>query len=866
MRQQRSQSLRTFVALAATLVVAGGLCASPATAQAFGTIEGQVTQADGGPLSSVLVSVAGTGIATSSGIDGRYTLLRVPAGPQTVLFQRLGYAPAESPVTVTANARTTVDVTLESAPMMLGEIIVEGASRAPERVVEAPAAVSVIPRDEIRDISITGQTPLALANVPGVDIVQSGINDFNVNARGFNSSLNRRILVLQDGRDLAIAFLGSQEWPALALPPGDLARLEMVRGPGSALYGANAFAGVLNLTTPLARDVQGTKITLAGGELSTIRADLRHAGVAAEGRFGYRFNVGYYRSESFTRSRTLFDGTSLQQEYDDTSLDPTVEAVPLSGQTVDATTGAPLGDADEIQNIYGSARFDYYLPGGSIFTADGGAARVENEVFVTGIGRVQVTRALRPWARVAFASENFNLMAWYSGRNSLDAQISLPSSLPLEERSTILHVEGQYNRSFADDRARIILGASARNYMVDTEGTLMAAVNDDRSDQYFAGYGQIEFRPIPEVRIVGAARVDDGDLFETQFSPKGAIVVSPTRNHSVRFTVNRAFQTPNYSEFFLQAPAAAPTSSPFDLEAGLEGYFTAVQASLPAAVLAGLNLDSLPWNFSALTQALALGNGALDVEKVTGFELGYKGTIADRAFVTVDLYWSRLSNFVTDLLPGVNPAFPSYLLTDGGRDVPATLADLDARLASLGLPADHPLRAPIPLLTGGFSQLAPLLATFEGSPAIVVSYANAGKVTERGVEIGASVAVTDEVRVAGTYAFFNFDVDAAATAGGDILLPNTAKHRATGAISYRGRQGLDLRVSARIVDEFQWAAGVFAGTVPASQTVTASAGYAVSPNLRIHVIATNVFDQQRFHLFGGSVIGRRVMGGVTAAF
>ena len=851
MTHQRSQSLRTFVALAVTLVVAGGLGVSPATAQAFGTIEGQVTRSDGGPLSSVLVSVAGTGIATSSGIDGRYTLLRVPAGPQTVLFRRLGYAPAESPATVTANARTTVDVTLESAPMMLGEIIVEGASRAPERVVEAPAAVSVIPRDEIRDISITGQMPLALANVPGVDLVQSGINDFNVNARGFNSSLNRRILVLQDGRDLAIAFLGSQEWAALAFPPGDLGRLEMVRGPGSALYGANAFAGVLNLTTPLARDVQGTKITLAGGELSTIRADLRHAGVAAEGRFGYRFNAGYYRSESFTRSNTP------------------PEAVPLSGQTVDPTTGALQGDADELQNIYGSARFDYYLPGGSIFTADGGAARVENEVFVTGIGRVQVPRALRPWARVAFASENFNFMAWYSGRNSLDPQVSLRSGLPLEERSTILHVEGQYNRSFADDRARIVLGASARNSMVDTEGTLMAALNDDRSDQYFSGYGQIEFRPIPEVRIVGAARVDDGDLFETQFSPKGAIVVSPTRNHSVRFTVNRAFQTPNYSEFFLQVPVAAKTSSPFELEAGLEGYFTAVQASLPAALLAGLNLDPLPWNFSDSTLALALGNGALDVEKVTGFEFGYKGTIADRAFVTVDLYWSRLSNFVTDLLPGVNPAFPSYLLTDGGRDVPATLADLDARLAALGLPADHPLRAPIPLLAGGYSQLlaqaGPLLATMpDGSRAIVVSYANAGKVTERGVEIGASVAVTDEVRVEGTYAFFNFDIDEAAT--GDILLPNTAKHRATGTISYRGRQGLDLRVSARIVDEFQWAAGVFAGTVPARQTVTASAGYAVNPNLRIHVIATNVFDQQRFHLAGGSVIGRRVMGGVTAAF
>ena len=86
---------------------------------------------------------------------------------------------------------------------------------------------------------------MALQSVPGVDVVQSGVNDFNVNARGFNSSLNRRVLVLQDGRDLAIAFLGSQEWNGMTQPLEDLGKVEMVRGPGSALYGANAFSGVV---------------------------------------------------------------------------------------------------------------------------------------------------------------------------------------------------------------------------------------------------------------------------------------------------------------------------------------------------------------------------------------------------------------------------------------------------------------------------------------------------------------------------------------------------------------------------------------------------------------------------------------------
>jgi iron complex outermembrane receptor protein len=432
-------------------------------------------------------------------------------------------------------------------------------------------------------------------------------------------------------------------------------------------------------------------------------------------------------------------------------------------------------------------------------------------------------------------------------------------------------VEGQYNRSFLEDRARVVLGASARNYKVNTETTLMNALNDDRSDKSFAGYAQVEYKIIPAVRLVAAARVDDGDLYETQFSPKGAIVVSPNEDHAFRFTVNRAFQTPNYSEFYLQAPAAAPSALPAQLEGGLEQYFAGVQgAPLPPSVTAGLNLDPLPWNFSAQTQALALGNANLDVEKVTGLELGYKGTISERVFVTVDAYWSRLTNFVTDLLPGVNPAYPRYPLTDD-RDVPAILDSLDQRLAALGLPADHPLRAPIPALAGGYDQLdaqaGPALATLPtGTRAIVVSYANAGEVTERGIELGASVALTDEFRVEGTYAFFDFDVDASQTQAGDQLIPNTPKHRVTGAISYRGHQGFDASVSGRFIDGYSWAAGVFSGFVPSSQTINASAGYAVNNNLRLHVTGTNLLDQQRFHLYGGSVIGRRVLGGVTVVF
>src|SRR4029079_2038274 len=231
----------------------------PAWAQGSGTVKGTVTQAGTGQaLAGVLVSVNGTAVKSATTVRGTYSISNVPAGAQTLTFRWLGYRPTQVQATVTANGTTTVDAKMEQLPIQLSELQVTGASKVPERAVEAPAAFSIVEPRVLQANGILGQIPMALREVPGVDIVQSGMNDFNVNARGFNSTLNRRVLVLQDGRDLAIAFLGAQEWNGLTQPLEDLGKVEMVRCPGSALYGANAFSGVVNITTPTAREVLGT--------------------------------------------------------------------------------------------------------------------------------------------------------------------------------------------------------------------------------------------------------------------------------------------------------------------------------------------------------------------------------------------------------------------------------------------------------------------------------------------------------------------------------------------------------------------------------------------------------------------------------
>jgi outer membrane receptor protein involved in Fe transport len=204
--------------------------------------------------------------------------------------------------------------------------------------------------------------------------------------------------------------------------------------------------------------------------------------------------------------------------------------------------------------------------------------------------------------------------------------------------------------------------------------------------------------------------------------------------------------------------------------------------------------------------------------------------------------------------------------------VPADLAAMDARLASFGLPPTHPLRAPIPQLQLGYAATVagttisgvPALATLpDGTRAIVFSYTNAGRVTERGVELGLGYQITPEIRA--DVSFTGFDFTVKSQQAGDQLLPNTPSKKANLALAYSGPR-FDAEASLRLVDGYSWATGVFQGYVPANEFLNLSAGFRVNNNLRIHGTATNLLDQKRFQMYGGSVIGRRVLGGITANF
>jgi outer membrane receptor protein involved in Fe transport len=252
---------------------------------------------------------------------------------------------------------------------------------------------------------------------------------------------------------------------------------------------------------------------------------------------------------------------------------------------------------------------------------------------------------------------------------------------------------------------------------------------------------------------------------------------------------------------------------------------------------------------------------------VTGYELGYRGELSRRGYFTVDMYLNQKRNFVTALLPGVNPNYP-MLFTANGTNLLKNFDDITALVNSLSIPAANKtaLLASQPALKKGYSGLVNLSSTLpDGSRALVLSYANAGQVEERGLELASGFNLTQSLRVDAAYTRFSFAIKRA-TLTGDQLVPNTPKNKATFALAYTGNGRIDAGLTARFVQSYPWLAGVFSGTIPAAQILNANAGYQVNNNLKAQFIVTNIFDQKRFEIYGGSVNGRRALAGLTTSF
>jgi iron complex outermembrane receptor protein len=178
----------------------------------------------------------------------------------------------------------------------LMDIDVTSVSRRSEPVSGAAAAITVLTGDDIRRSGATN-LPDVLRITAGLQVAQSNGNTWAISARGFNTTTANKLLVLIDGRSIYTPLFSGVFWDVQDVALEDIERIEIIRGPGATLWGANAVNGVINILTRSAKDTQGTLVSLGGGAEQQALATLRQGGTLGEGT-AYRVYGKYFYADA----------------------------------------------------------------------------------------------------------------------------------------------------------------------------------------------------------------------------------------------------------------------------------------------------------------------------------------------------------------------------------------------------------------------------------------------------------------------------------------------------------------------------------------------------------------------------------------
>ena len=745
-----------------------------------GSVTGTVTDSSSTPLPAAQVTLVGAGLGATTNDAGRFQIRDVPAGTYGLEVRRIGHRPRTIPdLVVRAGQETRVDVTLATAVAELAPLVVS-ASRRAEKVTDAPATITRIDAATIENTAGNSFAP-ALKGVPGLDFIQVGVTNIAVNARGFNSAFNNRMLLMEDNRIAVLPENGLPVGAFTTIPKVDLEAIEVLVGPGSALYGPDASNGVITLTTKDPRDYPGTTVEVAGGTRSFYDLQGRHAGVFGEGRFGYKVVAEYQSADDF-ENRNIYA--------------PITPGGPPSPE---------LG-ADFSTNVArGGGALVYYLPSSGRLELNAGLSQ-SNSLGITNVGRNQLVDWKYGEAQLKFSHPNWFAQVYRTQSRSGDtyqlngfaqnrlrfpdlSEDSVKSLSDFPAEGDLTAVEGQNSFTLrALNGARVTWGGQFRHDRVSSnrQWLLDRKTGEDITTDQIGGYAQVEVPVTEWLRVVGAGRYDKHDNYDAQFSPKAGVLVSPTPEQTFRLTFNRAFKSPTV----LQTSFFFPDFQPFvGVFGNPNGY-----------VIRNAGGD------------VARTIDPIEPEINNTWELGYRGVLGEKLLLDVSGYRSRFEHFLSPLVVIAN------FLTPPEAGGPTFAFD-----AATG-----------EQLTGA-----------TGGPQIPLTYFNVGEAKIYGVDAGIRYLATPTVTLSGTLSWQELDtvltnpgdpLEATSfnsptfklTLGADanrVLLPE-----------------LSAGITFRTVDGYEFISGVNNGRVPTFSTFDIRLGYDVPRiNTRINLGVLNLF-------------------------
>ena len=783
---------------------------TPAVAKDTGRIEGQLTRSDGGPLAHVTVSVNGTSAATVTDPEGHFVLKRIPVGTYTLTFTFLKKVATRSDVSVTAGSTTRVDQTVDWDMSLIETVVVYSASRREETIGEAPGAVTRVEAEEIELKSADGQVPKLLEFKPGVEINQVDVYNFNINSRGFNRTFTTRTQVLIDGRDVSSHNFGHQAWVSFSYGLDDIANMEYLRGPSSAIYGANASNGVVNLKTKEPRYDLGGRARLSLGELNTTHVDFRWSGSLGNNWY-LRATGGSRNSESFLVSRAF-----------------SAEYAQLCSPTV--TQGCLLQEVepplDKIRIHFGGLRLDKYLSSGSLLTLEVSTADFKGLAWLSSAGRFMPLDSKQRWGRVGYRSKHWELLG---AVDTADGEaINLNGGFDSPTDTDRYQARVQTNWGFKDEKVQLVAGGAYRDTDTDYIDIATGKRGEIRNGYVFA---QVDWTVSEHLKLLVAASYDDHSVHDSQVSPKAAVVYRINPAHTLRFTYNEGIRTGNALSLFSSFPVAPPLD--------LSGLQTGICD--PAGVDCGL---------SAPVPVIIVGNNDIEHEENVTYEIGYTGIIANKTIITLDVYTTKFDKFFSPFIPQLGTPLGRLNSDFGEWEPPPGNGVPD--------PVRDAVRAAVPCLSN----------QYDGSTVCpVLSLTNLGKVETWGADLGLDHFLAKDWKLFLSYSWWGWEPqEEIAGLVRDLLYdPANPRHKVSAGVGY-SHDRFDAGLQARWVDDFMQNNGLYIGPIESYTIADLNANYVLGNDWQIGANISNVFDNEHYQMFGGSLIGRRALAYVLYEF
>ena len=400
--------------------------------------------------------------------------------------------------------------------------VVVTASRFAQDPLTAPAAVTIISQDDIR-MSTASTVAELLQTVPGLDMMQLTAANPEVSIRGFNQRLSNKVLVLVDGRTVYMDFIGSTLWSALPLTLEDIERIEIIRGPGSAIYGANAFGGVINIITRAPGDVsQQNQVSLSGGTAGLARGSVNLAG--RDDRLAWKTTAGVQQLGRWS------------QDADPSRVD----------------VGSPYGDHPySVQSATASAMLQWQLSEKGFVSVSGGVNDGLSEFYSLGALRLFGIDSTSTNARVDLGLGPLYVRSFYNRFGATAQSWYAPTSgevLGGDILSQAWDTEAQFNESFgANNQHMLTAGVGFRLKTIDwvflTPGV--------KVEPHVNGYIQQQSTFGP-VTLNGAIRIDRHPLENVGTRPTArlSMVTRVGEGRVVRLNGGNAFRNPTFLESY----------------------------------------------------------------------------------------------------------------------------------------------------------------------------------------------------------------------------------------------------------------------------------------------------------------------------